>query len=255
MSVSDTESGLTVVTPGGSLAAALARAAADPTIDPQRMRELHAIHREIVADEARVQFNESLHALQSAMPRVKKNGTVTLGEKGSYRFATWEDIDTIVRPILREHGFSVTFSEASKDEKGNRWSATWRHISGHSEQNFITLPPDSGAGRNPLQAAGSTNAYAKRYLTEDFCNIVREAADDDGVAGGKRYIDAKKADELRALLKEVGRQESTFLERLFAGAVRSFDEIEDGTGYLAAKSTLEGLKRQMKPKEAASAGN
>jgi hypothetical protein len=252
--VSDKTDLAVIPTPGGSLSAALARAAADPTIDPQRMRELHAIHREIVADEAKAAFNEALRALQAEMPRVKKNGTVNLvrdgKDLGAYRFATWEDIDAIVRPLLEKHGFAVTFSEAASDANGIRWAATWRHNAGHSEQNFITLPPDSGHGRNPLQARGSTSSYAKRYLAEDFCNIVREAADDDGKRGGTVYISPEQCDIIRGLLKDADRQEGPFLDRLFAGVVRSVEEIEDGTSYMAAKSTLEGLKAQQAAKKA-----
>lgn len=212
MSVSSTDVATVAATPGGFLAAALARAAADPTIDPQRMRELHAIHREIVADEAKAAFNEALRAMQSEMPRVKKNGTVSLGGKGSYRFATWEDIDTIVRPMLQKHGFSVTFSEVSSDANGIRWSATWRHSEGHSDINFITLPADGGAGRNPLQARGSSSAYAKRYLTEGFCNIVREDADDDGVRGGTKFITDDEVKQLDGLLTAAKADRTRFLQ-------------------------------------------
>ena len=235
--------------PGGSLAAALARVAADPNIDPARMRELHAIHREIVADEARAAFHEALRAMQREMPRVKKNGTVSLVkdgvDKGSYRFATWEDIDTIVRPILDRYGFSVTFSEVASDANGIRWAATWRRA-GHAEQNFITLPADAGHGRNPLQARGSTSSYAKRYLTEDFCNIVREAADDDGVRGGRKYLDAERVAELEGLAHAVGRDEVQLLDGMFGGAIRSFAEISSEEGYAAVRNTLARLQRQKK---------
>ena len=44
------------------------------------------------------------------MPRVAKNGTIRLGEgKGVIPFATWEDMDTALRPVMQRHGFSLSF--------------------------------------------------------------------------------------------------------------------------------------------------
>jgi hypothetical protein len=235
--------------PVASLAEGLLRIAADPSVDPARIRELYAIHREMQADQAKAAFAASLRAMQAEMPRVKKNGVISLGAgKGAIPFARWEDIDAIVRPIMRSHGFSVTFSETAVSETGIRWTATWYHEAGHSEQNSISLPPDGGPGRNAVQARGSTNSYAKRYLAEDFLNIVREGADDDGKAGGTKYITEAQADELRMLLTATGRQEGAMLDKFFAGSVRSVDEIEVGQGYVGFKSTLEQLRNAAQKK-------
>lgn len=233
-----------------SLADGLLRIAADPSVDPARIRELYAIHREMQADQAKAAFAAALRAMQAEMPRVKKNGVIDLGRdketgksRGTIPFARWEDVDAIARPIWQRHGFGVTFGEASVNETGVKWTATWYHQAGHSQQNSITLPPDAGHGRNPVQARGSTNSYAKRYLVEDFCNIVREGADDDGKAAGTKYITEAQADELRTLLAAVGRQEGPMLDRFFAGSVRSVDEIEVGQGYVGFKSTLEQMRK------------
>lgn len=226
---------------------AIISASSDSSVDVSKMRELLGLQKEMMAMQAEQRFHEALLRIQTRMPRIPKNGVVDLGGNRKYDFAKWEDMDSIVGPILQEEGFTVTFSEEGFDQYGIKWAASWRAF-GHTEVNRITLPPDKGPGRNELQARGSTNSYAKRYLTEDFCKLVRAGADDDGVRGGTRYISEEKADELRDMIREVGRQEGPFLDRLFAGAIRSCDEIEEGGAYNAARGTLTAMKQQMAAK-------
>lgn len=234
-----------LTTPATTVLNTIVALAKDPSVDVTKLEALLGMQERMERRQAEAEFFQALRAAQQAMPRVKKNGTIQLGKdkdsgqsRGAIPFATYEDVDAVVRPIMERFGFSVTFSEAESGDKGIRWSATHRHMAGHAETNFLTLPADNGPGRNPLQARGSTNSYAKRYLMEDFYNIVREGADDDGKRGGKRYIKPEEADELSALCKEVGRQEGQFLDSMFGGTIRSFDEMEPGAGYLAARNML-----------------
>jgi hypothetical protein len=90
-----------------------------------------------------------------------------------------------------------------------------------------------------------------RYSLRAAINFIVEGIDDDGKRGGQRFITEEQADELRSLCKEAGRVEGQIVDRLFAGAVRSFDEIEQGTGYLAARSTLMGIIEQQNKRKSA----
>lgn len=228
----------------------IARLSTDDRVDAQKVTALFDLQERLMKLQAKQQFTEALHRAQARMPRIPKNGRVDLGNgKGGYDFTKWEDIDRFIRPILFDEGLSFpTFSEETSDQNGIRWSATWRGF-GHEEKNYITLPPDTGAGRNALQARGSTNSYAKRYLSEDFLALVREGKDDDGVRGAMKFITDEQCDELRDLLKEVGRQEGPFLDAMFGGKVRSVDELEaESPGYLAARNTLLGIQAQRQKK-------
>lgn len=209
-------------------------ALADRKVEPAYLRELIAVQREYIAmqreieaDEARVAFNEALQAAQADMPRVTKNGVIDLGKGKPMPFAKWEDVDTVLRPIQARHGFSVTFSEVAVGEFGVTWEATHRHVRGYSQANRITLARDSGPGRNAVQASGSTSSYAKRYLVENFFNIVREGIDDDGKRGGDHFLTQEQVAQLEALLKETKTEESVFCERGLGDGIRSLDEIPD----------------------------
>lgn len=233
--------------PGFSLVNFVAQAVSDPNIDVGKLETLLRMQREIVSDNAKVAFNHALRAAQAEIGPIEKNGTIRLGDKGSIPFTTWEDMDKVLRPIMDRHGFMLTFDMAMKEGGGSVITATLLHLDGHSKTSSIPLALDTGPGRNNLQAMGSTMAYGRRYTAEMLFNLVRKGVDDDGKLGGTKFIAQDDVDALRELCKQAGRQESTFLEHLFAGAVRTFEEIEVGTGYLAAKSTLTAIiQRQRK---------
>jgi len=53
--------------PVATLAEGLLRIAADPSVDPARIRELYAIHREMQADQAKAAFAAALRLMQAEM--------------------------------------------------------------------------------------------------------------------------------------------------------------------------------------------
>lgn len=191
----------------------VAQAVSDPNVDVAKLEALLRMQREIVADDARGQFNRALHAAQQAMPRVKKNGAIDLGKGKPIPFTKWSDMHAALRPIMRDHGFSLSFSATSRaDGTGAVVSARLLHCAGHAQDFTMPLPPDVGPGRNALQAMGSTLSYAKRYLAEMAFNIVREDEDDDGDRGGATFITPEQKEQIIALMQETGADTKRFLE-------------------------------------------
>src|SRR5690348_1373188 len=89
----------------------IARAAADPRCDVQKMEALLRMQRELMADQARSDFNQDFAAMQPKLPRIPKRGVVDRGVgKGAFPYGKWEDIDEMIRPLLNEHGFSLSFT-------------------------------------------------------------------------------------------------------------------------------------------------
>jgi hypothetical protein len=223
------------------------------SIDVNKLEALLRMKREAVAEQAKVAFYEALHAAQAEMPQVERLGVVRLISKdgkdlGSYNFAKWEDMDRVLRPIMERHGFTLDFDMEQRAAEGGgaKVTATLTHAKDgrtHSMTRAVSLALDGGAGRNNLQAMGSTLSYAKRYLAEMLFNIVRKGADDDGVSASKKYITPEQADELRALSKQAKRDEGALLDRLFNGTARSFDEIEAGA-FVVVKNMLDGIIKQ-----------
>lgn len=235
----------------GALLAAIVSLAKDPSVDVAKLGALLGMQERMEAREAERMFGAALARIQSKIPRVPKTGIVQLGEKkGGYDFGKWEDLDAAVGPFLTEEGFAVTFSEETSDANGIRWGAKWRAF-GHTEMNFITLPPDTGAGRNPLQARGSTNSYAKRYLTVDFLKVVFIGDDDDGKRGGTVYITPDQVLEIQALAIETKTDDYRFLEMMTSEA-KSLEEIE-AKDFARLLNALTSKKRQMAKRGAGNA--
>lgn len=238
-------------TPASSMLNFVAMALRDPSIEVSKLEALLRMQREIVAEDAKSLFNQSFGRLQPRLPRIKKNGEVEYKNKQgqlekAFKFARFEDIMTAIAPLLEEEGFSVGFNTAPRPSDGGGLIVTCilRHRGGHSTETSIPVPLDNSGGKNSLQGYGSSLSYGKRYAMTAALNLVTEGEDDDGDRGGARYITEKQAEELRKMCQVAGRVEGTILQRLFAGAVRSFEELEIGNGYLAAKSTLEGILHQ-----------
>ena len=94
-----------------SLMDIIASVAASPTADVAKMRELLALRLDIERRDAEIAFNQAMARLQPRLPRVKKNGSIDFGGgKPAMKFARWEDIDTAIRPLLTEEGFSLSFT-------------------------------------------------------------------------------------------------------------------------------------------------
>jgi hypothetical protein len=184
------------------------------------------------------------------MPQVRKDGTVELIKEGrslgSYKFARWEDMDKVIRPILHKFGFALTFSEIASQNGGVTVQGELVHIDGHSKTSQTKLPPDTGPGRNALQAHGSALSYAKRYLAEGLCWIVRRGEDDDAIKSGLKPVTAEQRKELEQLLKEVRTKEDSFLRLMLTG-VDSMSAIPQRE-FPRLKNALEEKKHSMKGK-------
>ena len=192
-----------------SILAVIARAASDPAVDVSKMQALLDMQERLMTRQAEIEFNQALASLPAI--RVKKNGHIDLGSgKGGYAFAKWEDMDRVISPMLHNAGFRLTFDSQPRqgDGGGIVVTATLLHRNGHSRSASMGLALDSGAGRNNLQAMGSSLAYGKRYTSEMLLNIVREGDDDDGVKGGDEAITDLQVAELSREMSAAG-----FVER------------------------------------------
>lgn len=214
---------LAPVSAEGSMLNFIATALERPEIDAQKLQALLQAQFMVEDRDAQRQFNAALYAAQKAMPRVTKRGAIDLGKGKPIPFATWEDMDTVLRPIMAQHGFSLSFSATSRaDGTGAVVTARLLHSAGHAETFSMPLPPDVGPGRNALQAMGSTLSYAKRYLAEMAFNVVREGQDDDGATSDLARITAEQKDQIVQLMQDAKADTKGFLTFL---GIETLDDL------------------------------
>ncbi len=226
-----------------TLIGAIVQLARDPTVDVAKLSALVEMQERMERRQAEVDFNQALARLAGKMPRVKKNGRVELGQgKGSYPFAKWEDIDRIIRPLMDEEGFTLSFTSQLRTGEGGGLvvTGTLLHREGHSMAASMPLPLDSGPGRNNLQAGGSTLSYGKRYCAEMLLNIVREGDDDDGVRGGMELISDQECAELSRGVTKSGLNLNAFLSLFGVAAIPDIQKKDLATARNAINLKLKG---------------
>lgn len=211
--------------PAQAFGAFLMDALRDPEISADKLQIMLQMRREVLADQAREAYQEHFAAFSAEMPTVERDGMVELGEgKGRYPFTTYEQMDKILRPLLVKHGFSLQFW--STDAENKDWIIVHGALIGWGWQreSVYPVPPDVGRGRNALQARGSAQSYAKRYIADLLCNIVRKGIDDDARRAMQASIDPKQVAELARLMKATKTNEASFLKAMITG-VEKIDDV------------------------------
>ncbi len=169
----------------GSLLAVISRAVTDKRVDPEKMRQLLDMHKEITAEEARLAFNEAFIDLQGELPMITQTGKIIILEKGTKKivqatpYATFNEINRVTKPILQKHGFGLSFStEPGLDGRINV-KGILKHRRGHQETTVFPLPLETSGSKNNVQGVGSSMSYGKRYAAIALLNLVSEAPQDN----------------------------------------------------------------------------
>ena len=230
-----------------SLLTFVAQAVRDPAIDVAKLEALLRMQREIVAEDARVQFNRSLAALSAEIRQVERRGVADMGGKGAYKFAKREDLDAMLRPLMREHGFAVSFRPVPGPNGNLTIEGELLHVAGHSKTAELTLPPDIGPGRNSLQALGSAITYAERYLTEMLVNVVRCDVDDDGASAADHPMTEEQLKHISRLIHETKANVPAFLKHVVPGTERLADIR--ACDFAKCVAALETKRRRMQATE------
>jgi hypothetical protein len=178
----------------------------DPNFDVGKLAALVQMERDMRADAARVEFAAAKARIQNEVPRVAKNGRIINHKTGQLqnRYALYEDIDLVIRPLMAGEGFSISYDNPTSAGQAMTFTAKVSHRLGHSENMVLTLPRDESGSKNGTQGAVSTASYARRALLSMWANIITEGADDDG-NGGSKPIGEQQQMELQDLLAESGR--------------------------------------------------
>jgi len=171
-----------------SLLAAITRAAADPSVDIDKVERLFAMHERLASREAEAAFNDALARAQAKIVPIATDATNT--HTGT-AYATLAQINRLIVPLYTAEGLSLSFDEEGKNDAHPipqgylRIVGILAHSAGHSRRYHVDLPPDDvGAqgkvNKTKVQAVGSTSTYGQRYLVRRIFNIATREDDDDG---------------------------------------------------------------------------
>jgi hypothetical protein len=188
------------------------RVALNPAADLDKMERLLEMRERVMARAAEAAYYGALAQMQPELPIIDERGGIKdrAGQVQS-TYAKWDDINEAIRPVLAKHGFGLTF-RIGRPEGLVSVTGVLSHREGHREQTTFELPVDSSGSKNSVQAIGSSVSYGQRYTAKALLNLTsRKSEDDDARAAGGGFITAEQADELRALMDDVGADRGKFL--------------------------------------------
>ena len=199
--------------------AMIERAARDPAVDLDKMERLILLRERMMAQQAKVAFDDALADVQKSLPVIDRKGKIVIRDKNnreviiqSTPYALFEDINEAVKPIIGAHGFSISFRTGMSEDGRIKVTAILAR-GGHQEETTIVLPHDSTGSKNAVQAIGSSTSYGKRMTMCALLNITSRGEDDDGKAGGgPELVSEEEAQALSLGLTETKSNIDAFLK-------------------------------------------
>jgi hypothetical protein len=228
-----------------ALIAVISRAASDPNVDIDKMERLMAMHERMQDRNARVAYDEAFAEMQPNLPEIDKRGKIIIKEKGGERiiqstpYALWDDTNKLIKPILAQYGFALSFRITQTPDKITT-TAVLSHRGGHRETTDFAASIDATGSKNNVQGWGSSFSYGKRYTGTAILNITTKGEDDDGKSAfDPGTISAEQVAELRSMLKEAKAPEVDFC------AYASIETLEDlpASKFDLAKKRIENRKK------------
>ena len=168
-----------------------------PDFNIDALRELRQMQKESLADAAENAFLADLAHLQGDLPSITREG-----KSNNNKYATYDDIMDVVRPIMAGYGFSFICIPNSHDSTNTlEVVGTLSHVLGHKLVSTIKLPIDTSGSKNATQSIGSTIKYGQRYCV---CALLSISTHDHPQHGGDfdgtvmSYVDVDQANALEA---------------------------------------------------------
>lgn len=231
---------------GSSLMEVIARAASDPAVDIDKMERLIAMQERIQARDAEMAFNIAMNAAQAEMRPIAANAS---NPQTRSRYATFDKLDRVLRPIYTAHGFSHSFDEGDSPKPEHvRVLCYLSHVSGHTRTYHRDMPADGKGAKGgdvmtKTHAAGAAGSYGARYLLKGIWNVAVGEEDDDGNVGRQQKAPELISDADVVLVQQYcqalgGNKLSALL------AAYKVDAIPDLTAT-QAKAALNRLKDQV----------
>lgn len=230
------ESNAVTVTPMQMLATAMEKG-----VDTAQLEKLLDLQERWEQGEARKAFNAAFSDFKAEAVTIVKNTLIKDGPLKGKKHANLHDVIVATTPKLSAHGLAISW-KLSRDEKD--WmevTCTLRHIAGHSESVSMGAAPDTGPGRNAIQARGSAKSYLERYTATAILGLAAADQDDDGGAGDRPVlITSKQAADLDALLTETGSNKAQFLKYLKVDALSDLP----AANYAKAVAAVEAKRKR-----------
>jgi len=132
---------------------------------------------------AEAAFNVAFAAFKAEAVVLIRNKLIKDGPLKGKKHAELSDAVNAATPALSKHGLSVSWKLTKDEPQWMEVTCTVRHVGGHMESVSMGGAPDTGPGRNAMQARGSAKTYLERYTYTAILGLAAQDEDDDGAGG------------------------------------------------------------------------
>ncbi len=176
------------VSESGRLAQMIDKVPLDGSVDLKDVKELFAIKREMLRQEAEQAFNTAINRVQAQ-----------------------------IKPILRD----------KKNANHYRFICHVSHVAGHKSDYHVDMPadllgPKGNANKTATHAYKSTLTYSRRALIEMIFNLATVDQDDDGNAAGGQLagpVTDEQLTQIQARINAVGADPARFCTKYGIGSI------------------------------------
>lgn len=180
------------------------------------------------ANAARKAFNVAFSSFKAEAVTIVKNVVVKDGPLKDKKYVDLFGVVSAITPVLSKHELSHSW-KLSKDEPA--WmevTCTIRHALGHSESVSMGSAPDTGPGRNAIQARGSAKSYLERYTLLAATGMAASGTDDDGNGGSGDGKPRMAAEDLAFAIENIDNAGTPAeLKTIYEAAYKQAKEIND----------------------------
>lgn len=227
-----------------SLLAVITSASRDPKTDVVKLEKLMGLYERVRDSNAKAAYTRALGEAQQELPEIPERGGIRNAKNEiQSKYALWEDINTLIKPVLSKHGFALSFRVGQEGDKITV-TGVLSHREGHSEQTTMFLPSDTSGSKNAVQAVGSSISYGKRYTAQALLNLTSRGEDDDGMgAGGNAPITDEQFEQIQELIDKSNTDIEKYCAYMKVGALkeiraRDFDRAVDALKTKLGKKKL-----------------
>jgi ERF superfamily len=232
----------TVPADASSLMKIIDRAAMDPTFDVAKLEHLLAVKERWEESEARKAFNVAFADFKSEAVKIVKRTEVKDGPlKGKFHANLFDVVDATT-PHLSKHGLAISWKLTKDEPAWMEITCTLRHIGGHSESVSMGGAPDTGPGRNAIQARGSAKSYLERYTATSILGLAAQDADDDGA--GSSGLEESVIDGHLTKIDEAKNEAS--LKKAFAAGWTEAQAVKDKEAMRRLTEAKDARKKELK---------
>jgi len=148
--------------------------------DVDKLARLMELQEQYAANEARKAYWGAMGLFKASCPTIARHG-----QSHNCTYAKLVDIDEQIRPLMEQCQLCATWSIVRDEPQWLEVECRIAHTPmGHTERTSMGGPPDTGPGRNALQARASTVSYLERYTLKALLGLVdKDMPDDDGDGG------------------------------------------------------------------------